>query len=51
MVRLKEGDYVLDNRKREVAPWSEYATKHGYTFLSRQSYLDPTVWVSLRPKK
>lgn len=50
MVRLYEGDYVLDNRKQEVAPWSTYVTKHGYTFLSRQSYLDPKVWVSLLPK-
>ena len=49
VVRMQGGDYVLDNRKGSVALWSEFATTHGYTFLSRQSYLDPRAWVTILP--
>lgn len=51
MARTKHGDYVLDNQNTDVSLWGVYATMHGYTFLSRQSYLDPKVWVSLQPKR
>jgi predicted transglutaminase-like cysteine proteinase len=37
------GDYVLDNRRDEILPF----TSTGYQFLKRQSQLDPQRWVSL----
>lgn len=43
--RTDMGDFVLDNKVDEVKTWSET----GYTFIMRQSYLDPRVWVSLEP--
>jgi len=49
IVRMNDGDYVLDTKRREIALWGEYATTHGYTFLSRQSYLDPKVWRKVLP--
>ncbi len=41
--RTAKGDYILDNKVEEVKPW--HAT--GYTFIMRQSYINPRVWVSL----
>jgi predicted transglutaminase-like cysteine proteinase len=41
--RTAKGDFILDNKVDEVKPW--YAT--GYTFVMRQSYINPKVWVSL----
>ena len=37
------GDYVLDNRRDEILPF----TSTGYQFIKRQSQLDPQRWVSL----
>jgi predicted transglutaminase-like cysteine proteinase len=41
--RTAKGDFILDNKVDDVKPW--YAT--GYTFIMRQSYINPKVWVSL----
>jgi len=41
--RTAKGDFILDNKVDEVKPW--HAT--GYTFIMRQSYINPRVWVSL----
>lgn len=43
--RLSTGDFVLDNKRDDILLWS----RTPYTFLMRQSYVDPTVWVSLDP--
>ena len=37
------GDYALDNQVDEVKPWFET----GYTFVKRQSQLNPNIWVLL----
>jgi predicted transglutaminase-like cysteine proteinase len=42
-VTTANGDFVLDNRRNEVLPWS--ATR--YRFLKRQSQEDPRVWIAL----
>lgn len=42
-VTTSSGDFVLDNRRNEVLPWS--ATR--YRFLKRQSQEDPRIWISL----
>jgi predicted transglutaminase-like cysteine proteinase len=39
-----DGDYVLDNRRNDILRWN--ATN--YTFLKRQSDLNPRQWVSLK---
>jgi predicted transglutaminase-like cysteine proteinase len=44
--RTAQGDFVLDNKNDEIKPWH----KVGYTYVMRQSYIDPRVWVSLDPK-
>jgi predicted transglutaminase-like cysteine proteinase len=41
--RTAKGDYILDNKVDDLKLW--HAT--GYTFIMRQSYIDPKVWVSL----
>lgn len=41
--RTGQGDFVLDNKVDDIRPW--YRT--GYTFIMRQSYVNPKVWVSL----
>jgi len=38
-----EGDYILDNQKRDILIWSDT----GYHFIKRQSQSNPNVWVSL----
>lgn len=45
--RTSKGDYVLDNKNDELKLWS--ATP--YTFVMRQSYIDPNVWLSLDPRQ
>ncbi len=45
-VRTAQGDFILDNKTDEIRPW--YATP--YTYIMRQSYIDPKVWVSLDPR-
>lgn len=37
------GDYVLDNQADDVKPWFDT----GYTFIKRQSQIDPNMWVLL----
>ncbi len=44
-VRTAQGDYILDNKVDEVRLW--YKTP--YSFVMRQSFLNPRVWVSLDP--
>ncbi|MBS0242643.1 MAG: transglutaminase-like cysteine peptidase [Proteobacteria bacterium] len=44
--RTSKGDYVLDNKTDELKLWS--ATP--YTYVMRQSYIDPNVWLSLDPR-
>lgn len=41
--RTAQGDFVLDNKVDEVKIWS----KTPYTFVMRQSYLNPRAWISL----
>lgn len=41
--RTSKGDFILDNKVDDLKPW--HAT--GYTYIMRQSYIDPKVWVSL----
>ncbi len=41
--RTAQGDFVLDNKIRDVRIW--HATP--YQFLMRQSYVNPQAWVSL----
>jgi predicted transglutaminase-like cysteine proteinase len=44
-VRTDKGDFVLDNKRREVMRWAETP----YTFVKRQSERNPLVWISLLP--
>lgn len=44
--RTQQGDFVLDNKVNDVKLWSETP----YSYIMRQSYLNPTVWVSLDPR-
>jgi len=44
-VRTDKGDFVLDNKRREVMRWADTA----YTFIKRQSERNPLVWISLLP--
>lgn len=45
--RTSKGDYVLDNKNDELKLWS--ATP--YSYVMRQSYIDPNVWLSLDPRQ
>jgi predicted transglutaminase-like cysteine proteinase len=45
--RTAQGDFILDNKTDVIQPWSKTA---GYSYVMRQSYIDPNVWVSLDPK-
>jgi predicted transglutaminase-like cysteine proteinase len=44
-VRTDKGDFVLDNKRRDVMRWAETP----YTFVKRQSERNPLVWISLLP--
>ena len=44
-VRTDKGDFVLDNKRREVMRWADTP----YTFIKRQSERNPLVWISLLP--
>ena len=44
-VRTDKGDFVLDNKRRDVMRWEETP----YTFVKRQSERNPLVWISLLP--
>jgi predicted transglutaminase-like cysteine proteinase len=41
--RTSKGDFILDNKFDEVRAWHAV----GYTYIMRQSYINPKVWVSL----
>ena len=43
--RTSAGDLILDNKHDNIRLWS----KTPYTYLMRQSYLNPNVWLSLTP--
>lgn len=45
--RTQQGDYILDNKTDEIKLWHQVQ----YQFVMRQSYLNPTVWMSLDPKE
>ena len=44
-VRTDQGDYVLDNKRRDVVRWTDTP----YSFVKRQSEKNPLVWISLLP--
>ncbi len=44
--RTAQGDFILDNKTDEIRAWNKVV----YTYVMRQSYIDPRVWVSLDPK-
>ena len=44
-VATDQGDLILDNRRPQVLRWD----RTGYTFLKRESQVNPRQWVSLRP--
>jgi predicted transglutaminase-like cysteine proteinase len=43
--RTLQGDFILDNKVDEVKVW--HRTR--YDYVMRQSYLNPTIWMSLDP--
>jgi predicted transglutaminase-like cysteine proteinase len=43
--RTAQGDFLLDNKMDDIMLWSQSK----YTFVMRQSYLDPKMWMSLDP--
>jgi predicted transglutaminase-like cysteine proteinase len=44
-VRTDAGDFVLDNKRRDIVRWADTP----YTFIKRQSEKNPLVWISLLP--
>ncbi len=44
--RVAQGDFILDNKHDDIRIWH----KVRYSFVMRQSYIDPRVWVSLDPR-
>ena len=44
--RTVQGDFILDNKVDEVKVW--HRTR--YDYVMRQSYLNPTIWMSLDPR-
>jgi predicted transglutaminase-like cysteine proteinase len=44
-VRTDKGDYILDNKRREVLRWADTS----YLYVKRQSERNPLVWISLLP--
>ena len=45
--RTQQGDYILDNKTDDIKLWHQVP----YQYIMRQSYLNPTVWMSLDPKE
>jgi predicted transglutaminase-like cysteine proteinase len=43
--RTTKGDYALDNRVETVGLWNALP----YTYIKRQSYLSPSIWMALDP--
>ena len=41
--RTTQGDFILDNKVEAVKLWN----KTSYSYVMRQSFIDPRVWVSL----
>jgi len=46
-VRTMQGDFILDNKVDEVKPWN----RPPYEYVTRQSYLDTMIWMSLDPRE
>jgi predicted transglutaminase-like cysteine proteinase len=46
-VRTQQGDFILDNKTDDIKLWYQVQ----YQFIMRQSYLNPTVWMSLDPRE
>jgi len=46
-VSTDRGDFILDNRRDEILPW----TATDYTYYKRQSQVNPWRWVSLKSNK
>lgn len=44
-VKSNLGEYVLDNKRNAILPWTET----GYRFVKRQTQTDPNVWVEVGP--
>lgn len=44
-VRTNEGDFVLDNKRRDIMSWADMP----YVFVKEQSQRNPLLWVSLMP--
>jgi predicted transglutaminase-like cysteine proteinase len=44
-VRTDKGDFILDNKQRDVMAWADTP----YTYIKRQSERNPLVWISLLP--
>jgi predicted transglutaminase-like cysteine proteinase len=44
-VRTDQGDFILDNKRREIMRWADAP----YIFVKRQSERNPLVWISLLP--
>src|SRR6266508_1538142 len=44
-VRTDAGDFVLDNKRRDIVRWADTP----YTFIKRQSEKNPLLWISLLP--
>jgi predicted transglutaminase-like cysteine proteinase len=44
-VRTARGDFVLDNKQRDVMAWADTP----YTYVKQQSARNPLVWTSLLP--
>lgn len=47
-VRTEKGEFVLDNRKPDVVPWTVSRDIYGYTFYEIESYLNPRVWFEIK---
>ena len=45
--RTAQGDFLLDNKRTDVLVWH----KLPYEYVKRQSYLNPSMWVSLESKR
>jgi predicted transglutaminase-like cysteine proteinase len=45
LVRLKEGDFVLDNMNANIRPWS----RTQYRWVRMQSPMNPKYWSTVRP--
>jgi predicted transglutaminase-like cysteine proteinase len=44
-VRTDQGDFILDNKRRDVMRWADTP----YTYVKQQSEKNPLVWISLLP--